>query len=282
MQTKIKFSLIFVLTILACGTAAWAPESSVYRITLETMAGGAGRGSSANHTLMGVLANRELLELYSQSYRTRQGFIPGVFETIFAPIITSIDPDEGYNIAPITIDSISGANFASGIDVRLTATGETDIVAYDVNVASSREITCKFNLAGAAAGLWDLVLTNLDNQRGILPSGFKINSYPLSLGLVINSPNPFDPAKENTIIMYRLEEDTNVNIYLFTITADLVWKRSFNAGENGGRAGDNDIIWNGINDFGEMSPNTIYLIHVVNRRTGRTLARGKIAVLRLP
>lgn len=232
------------------------------------------------HGMFGRVSIRELRELASLSYRTRQGFAPGVFEVILAPVITAIDPDEGYNIAPIKINKISGANFLSGAAVKLKATGEAEIAAYDINVVSSSEINCEFNLAGAAEGFRDVVVTNPDETEGTLPSGFRIRSYPLSLGLAVNSPNPFDPARESTTITYKLEKDTGVNVYMFTTTADLIWKRSCNAGENGGSEGDNSISWNGITDFREMASNGVYILHVVERNTGKTLARGKIAVLR--
>jgi len=275
-----KARTLVLLLILLVATATWATQSTNYGLTLQSVGGGGvGVVSSPSYGVTGKVGGREVGEATSASYIATEGFIPSVYAPIFGPIITSVTPAEGKNIAPIDV-TIAGSNFDDGLTVKLTSTTEADLVGYDVTVVSSAEITCSFNLAGAAAGFRTAVVTNPDTNEGTLGSAFNIKSHSLAIGLAVNSPNPFDPASENTTIVYTLAADTNVNVYMFTTSADLVWKRSYVAGTNGGQAGDNSIIWNGINDFAEMASNGVYLVHVLERNTGRTIARGKIAVLR--
>ncbi|MBN2390429.1 MAG: hypothetical protein JXR84_06885, partial [Anaerolineae bacterium] len=48
------------------------------------------------------------------------------------------------------------------------------IDATDVVVVSDSQITCRFDLTGAATGQWDVVVTNPDTQSGTLPDGFTV------------------------------------------------------------------------------------------------------------
>jgi hypothetical protein len=90
-----------------------------------------------------------------------------------APNVTSITPNTGENTGSIAV-SISGANFVSGATVKLTKAGQSDINATGVNVVNANQITGSLNLAGKAAGVWNVVVTNPDAQSGMLPNGFTV------------------------------------------------------------------------------------------------------------
>jgi PKD repeat protein len=113
-----------------------------------------------------------------------------------APVITSITPDSGYTDGPVQVTDLSGTGFQSGATVRLTRTGQPDIVATGVSVISSSKIACTFDLAGRAAGAWNIVVMNPDEQSGVLPQGFTVKN-PVPLTLTSNKDavvrgNPFD------------------------------------------------------------------------------------------
>ncbi len=96
-------------------------------------------------------------------------------------------------------------------------------------------------------------------------------------GVPLNHPNPFSTATGATKITYTLTVDTNIMIYLFDVRGALVWKRSCQSGSMGGKAGYNEVEWDGKDDFGSMVGNGIYPFRVV--AGARVLGRGKIAVL---
>lgn len=101
--------------------------------------------------------------------------------------VNSIDPDGcfGGQVAA-TIDGafIDGTSLA----VKLTMTGETDIVATNVVFVDSATVTCDIDMTGAATGDWTVVVTNGCGVEGELVDGFEVkscatnNSCPTTLG----------------------------------------------------------------------------------------------------
>jgi hypothetical protein len=208
------------------------------------------------------------------------GFSKTVYPSALGPVVLSIDPSSGYNTAPVKINKISGANFSPGIIVKLTSTTEADIIASGINVVSLNEVNCTFDIAGANPGMRTLVVTGEGTAGSTLNNAFEIKAYSFDLSLAVNFPNPFDPARERTTVVYGLTKDADINAYIFTITGDLIWNNNFMAGSNGGRAGENSFTWDGTSAFGGMMSNGVYLLHLVEKATGKTVAKGKIAVIR--
>lgn len=95
-----------------------------------------------------------------------------------APVVTSIAPRSGSNEGTVDIAELAGANFQSGAAVKLTRSGEADIVATNVEVVSTSKIKCKFDLTGKTMGWWNVVVVNADSQPGSLPEGFRITGPP--------------------------------------------------------------------------------------------------------
>jgi len=89
------------------------------------------------------------------------------------PVITQVLPQVGYNYESLS-GMIIGANFASGAAVKLTRTGYSDITAAAATVASSSKITFTLPLTGAAAGLWNVVVTNSDTGTNTLAGGLVV------------------------------------------------------------------------------------------------------------
>ncbi len=100
------------------------------------------------------------------------------------------------------------------------------------------------------------------------------------VGHVLPYPNPYDPVKGNVKITYRLATDTNVTIYVFDVTGKLVWKNNYQSGFNGGKAGYNEVEWNGFDNFNNMLTNDVYLIRIVESGTGRVMGKGKLVIVK--
>ena len=99
-------------------------------------------------------------------------------------------------------------------------------------------------------------------------------------GTVINYPNPFNPEKESTTLTYRLDRNADTSMMVYNITAELVYKKDFVSGADGGKLGDNAVAWNGVSSFGEVAANGVYFVRIVDRQSGIILSRGKIAVVK--
>ncbi|MBI5699199.1 hypothetical protein HZC35_02660 [Candidatus Saganbacteria bacterium] len=96
---------------------------------------------------------------------------------------------------------------------------------------------------------------------------------------VLNYPNPFNPAAgETTSIEYSLAADTGVTIYIFNVINQPVKRISCPSGQNGGRAGYNQVVWEGYTDFNELAANDAYVARVVSG--GKQIGKCKIVVLR--
>ncbi|MFA6333550.1 MAG: C1 family peptidase [Methanoregula sp.] len=91
------------------------------------------------------------------------------------PVITGVTPSSAYNTGTVSITNLAGTGFnTTQSAVWLTKTGESDISATDVSVDSSSKIRCAFNLADAAAGSWNIIVTGGDGRSGTLQNGFSI------------------------------------------------------------------------------------------------------------
>jgi hypothetical protein len=100
------------------------------------------------------------------------------------------------------------------------------------------------------------------------------------IGTPLNYPNPFRPKHgEKTTIAYALTVNDEVTLYIYDITGTLILKRVYASGITGGKAGYNEITWDGINDFGEIVQNGVFLYRIVVDNKVINSVAGKIAVL---
>jgi len=111
----------------------------------------------------------------------QEGTVPGGFSITSpaaAPSVTGITPAAAVSGESIAIIDLAGANFdpaTPGTVVMLNRTGSGEtITAGDIDVVSSEKITCTFDLAGAAAGNWSVVVVNPDGQQGMAEDLFAI------------------------------------------------------------------------------------------------------------
>jgi hypothetical protein len=104
---------------------------------------------------------------------------PGQMPT---PTIAGITPNSGYAGSVVQITDLAGTGFQNGATVKLTRTGQPDIVATGVSVVSSSRIACTLDLTGKQAGAWNVVVANPDGQSATLPQGFTVRT-PVTLTL---------------------------------------------------------------------------------------------------
>jgi len=81
-----------------------------------------------------------------------------------------------------------------------------------------------------------------------------------------NFPNPFRAGREETIIQYTLTENAQVTFSIYTAFGDLVLRREFGPGTDGGRGQPtgyaNKISWDGRNGQGEIVANGVYVCRI--------------------
>jgi hypothetical protein len=108
-----------------------------------------------------------------------------------APLVLSIDPDNGQQNQTVNIINLKGQNFATSgtVFVQLTKAGQPNIIATNVNVLDSQTISCDLALGTSAVGDWNVVVTNPGGLSGQLPNGFTIYS-PITPSPTITSITP--------------------------------------------------------------------------------------------
>ncbi|MBU0573147.1 MAG: S8 family serine peptidase, partial [Candidatus Margulisbacteria bacterium] len=135
------------------------------------------------------------------------------------------------------------------------------------------------NVSGESLGVWDT--SGLTGQYKLRLKVVDIpgheSLYTITISIVSSttqgtsvtqsvktSPNPFNPAADGeTYFYYKLSENHDVSIYLFDISGNLIFKRSYLAGQQGGKAGENLVPWNGKNMFNEPVSNGVYLYKII-------------------
>jgi hypothetical protein len=101
-------------------------------------------------------------------------------------------------------------------------------------------------------------------------------------GYVSNYPNPFHPPTQGTTIAYKLGDNASVTLRIFTMSGDLVLRKTFDRGAPGGTQGLNEWIWDGKNGKGEVVASGGYIALIEAEANGATLhvIRHKLAVVR--
>ena len=94
--------------------------------------------------------------------------------SIPAPVVYSIDPDNGKPGMVIDAVHIVGDYFAAGCTARLEKLGETPIQGTIIWLADAQNIWMSLDLTSAATGKWDVVVENPGGITGSLPEGFEV------------------------------------------------------------------------------------------------------------
>ncbi len=95
----------------------------------------------------------------------------------------------------------------------------------------------------------------------------------IAQGAPLNYPNPFSPGTQNTTISYILSKPANITLSIFDLSGSLIARKNLTAGSAGGRAGYNEVTWDGKSDSGSYVGNGIYLYILVG--DGKVLPNGK-------
>lgn len=100
-----------------------------------------------------------------------------------APAFSSVSPDQGANSGSVTV-TINGEKFHKSVGVRLTKTGEADIIATNIQLVSKNELTCTLDLKGKTVGKWDLIVYNV----GSITKKEKPATPPGTFTITANAP----------------------------------------------------------------------------------------------
>ena len=110
--------------------------------------------------------------------------------TILAPSIISSNPASETTGTNSVLIEFSGLGIDTDLGVnpilKLRKSGEADITGTEYStVTAYQTVSATFNLSTAAAGLWDLIIVNMDGQQGLCSECFTVNppSGPVVTGI---------------------------------------------------------------------------------------------------
>ncbi len=97
-------------------------------------------------------------------------------------------------------------------------------------------------------------------------------------GIPLNYPNPFNPESGPTSISYTLSKSSNISLNIYDLMGGLIVKKTFASAAQGGKAGYNEVTWDGKDNNGHLVGNGIYIYLIVG--DGKVLSKGKATVLK--
>ena len=140
------------------------------------------------------------------------------------PTIISITPNYGFVGTVDNFYMINGTGFLPGATVKLTKSGESDIIA-TIDAITSTQIRGRISLSVAAVGLWNVVVTNFDGQSGTLTNGFTVNLPGCPDPATPLTPSPGDGATgvlTNQTLSWAISAETDsYDVYFGTSTNPL-------------------------------------------------------------
>ncbi|MFC1496566.1 S8 family serine peptidase [Candidatus Margulisiibacteriota bacterium] len=253
--------------------------------TITTGATQINSGTLSSYTTTGQADGTYTLKL------TVEDTIPETAEVTTTFIIDNTNPTSSItypaNQATLT-DSITIQGTAADTNINyFILEYSSDGTTFNKIDSSGQSITAADLLTWNTAGLsgpYTLRLTTVDragnsstDSVAVTINNSTVTSQSIS-GLTLAAPNPFDPsATPYTYLTYTLNNNINTSVFIFDITGRLVFKGNYPAGDNGGKAGQNLVPWNGRDNFGGIVPNGVYFFKVA--AGGSVLGRGKIIVL---
>jgi hypothetical protein len=104
---------------------------------------------------------------------------------------------------------------------------------------------------------------------------------PLRLiGTPVVFPSPFSQRRDGTCtIQYGLSQASNIEIYIYSVSGQVVKKFMSTSGTEGGNAGINKITWDGRTEMGLLAGNAVYVGTIISRDDKRLLGKFKFSIV---
>ncbi len=191
------------------------------------------------------------------------GILASAIQNITARIYDNMG---GSGLVPANLEvKINGSRINSN-KINCTAFSNTQgVAAYNVSCSSTDQLLTGNNQIEIEAT--DLA-GNTTNQ-----------SFTLKTASLISSgycyPNPWDPNITSLKFAFSISQTTQAKIYIFDEAYQPV--KTINREVS---AGNVLVEWDGINDFGSLVNNGLYLYRVIDAANQQTIVKGKLVVIR--
>jgi hypothetical protein len=178
-----------------------------------------------------------------------------------APSLLSVTPASASTGDALEVQ-IDGSLFAKTPEVELVD-GATTLTATSVYWAGKDRVMATFDLAGAPAALYDVVVFNPGGASAALVDAFEIDGtataagdLPKQFALLPNYPNPFNPS---TTIRFQVPSHTHVALRVYDVSGALVRTLVNESKAPGAYA----LEWDGRDDRGTTVSSGVYFYRLV-------------------
>ncbi|MCX5751169.1 MAG: IPT/TIG domain-containing protein, partial [Candidatus Saganbacteria bacterium] len=196
--------------------------------------------------------------------------------SIGTPVITSISPNRGPVNTQITI---SGSGFGGPADGRcliFNNVEQRNIPPSSSNIVSWTDTAIVVKIPEWVKGVYKVSVSEKSNYSVSASNDDKTFTIMAVSTLAKTYPNPFNPLKELEKIEFVMTAGANVQVYLYDMTGQPIWK----SGTQYFAAGTQTIIWDGITFFSNFAGDGIVMVRVINEDEKTLIAKGKILVIK--
>jgi hypothetical protein len=150
---------------------------------------------------------------------------------------------------------------------------------------NNQTLTYAYYLPTFSDGIHDVRVEAIDDQ-GNISTKEAVNLIVQTTGDIVvhgtplNYPNPFDPGTESTTISYSLSRASNVSIRIFDLAGSQIAKQDYVANQSGGKAGYNEVSWDGKSTSGNYVGNGIYIYLIITDGKVAQNGKGKVTVFK--
>lgn len=189
----------------------------------------------------------------------------------------------------VTVEGIATDKNFSYYKIKYKKDSESSYKEIKTNTLQvSQDILGIWNALGLT-GKYSIQLEAFDVVNNSSSSVIEVTISPSDLSSdvsIINraftSPNPFSISNDQKVYFnYWLNNNASIKIYIYDLTGKLNQELFFAPGEEGGKAGNNYPTWNGMDFYGKILDNGVYLYKIVANLDGNMslVGKGKIIII---
>ncbi len=206
------------------------------------------------------------------------------------PQVNITSPSDNSTVeGTIQIEGTASDTHLSYYTLSYAKNGSSDFVV--ISTSSSRPATSvlgTWNTTGLS-GIYQLKLSAYDvanhsSSKTITLNISKESTAPSNIpGLIKSIPNPFNPQIQGfTYLSYALQDNFPTILYIFSMSGELIYTKSFSSGDVGGKAGDNLVPWDGKNSSGNFVGNGVYFYKIAASVSGskKVLGSGRVIIIK--
>src|SRR3989338_2934968 len=219
-----------------------------------------------------------------------EGFLAYSFSIVFGgkPSISSVKFDGNSISVGEAIDATPR--------IEITIASNNSVTSAKLTLDSTEQALTLLKVNTSYYTTYEVATALADGAHGITIEAFDANGngatyevFPLYVqavsgtsiqGTPLNYPNPFDPGTQSTAISYTLSKSSNISLSIFDLSGNLIYKNTYTSSQAGGKAGYNEVAWDGKSSSGNYVSNGIYTYLIIVDGEVIQNGKGKISIFK--